>query len=126
MNSYKLDYVLGIDQQKTLSELARRCREINGWSEQELLQYAATANSKVEIEMKLLFLQEAVSLLEDQNEKETLKKQLRITEEEHSKCQKVAAAFAELYSVDLLVLDAGIQTSYGHLLSQGFVYTSCL
>ena len=57
MNSYKLDYTLGIDQQKTLSVLARRFREINGWGEQELLQYAAAANSKAEIEMKLQFLQ---------------------------------------------------------------------
>lgn len=39
--------------------------------EQEFLQYAATANSKDEIEMKLLFLQEQVPLLEDENEKET-------------------------------------------------------
>ena len=108
MSSYELTYTLGIDHQKTLSELVRRCREVNGWSEQELLQYAATANSKAEIEMKLQFLQEAVPLLEDENKKETLKNQLRITEEEHSKCRKVADAFAELYSIDLLVLDAGI------------------
>ena len=71
MNSYKLDYILGINQQKTLSDLARRCREINGWGEQELLPYAATANSKAVIEMKLQFLQEAVPLLEDENKKET-------------------------------------------------------
>lgn len=67
VNSYKLDYTLGIDQQKTLFDLARRCREINGWGEQEFLQYAATANSKAEIEMKLLFLQEQIPLLEDEN-----------------------------------------------------------
>ena len=108
MSSYELTYTFGIDQQKTLSELARRCRVINGWGEQELLQYAATANSKTEIEMKLQFLQEVVPLLEDKNKKETLKKQIRITEEEHLRCQKVADAFAELYSIDLLVLDAGI------------------
>ena len=69
MNSYELDYTLGIDQQKTLSALARRFREINGWGEHELLQYAATANSKAEIEMKLQFLQEVVPLLEDENKK---------------------------------------------------------
>ena len=108
MNSYKLDYTLGIDQQKTLSALARRFREINGWGEQELLQYAAAANSKAEIEMKLQFLQKQVALLEDECKKETLKKQMRITEEEHLKCRKVADAFAELYSIDLLMLDAGI------------------
>ena len=108
MNSYTLDYTLGIDQQKTLSALARRFREINGWGKQELLQYAAAANSKAEIKMKLQFLQKQVALLEDECKKETLKKQMRITEEEHLKCRKVAGAFAELYSIDLLVLDAGI------------------
>lgn len=108
MSSYKLDYTLGIDQQKTLSALAKRCREINGWGEQALLQYAATANSKAEIEMKLQFLQEMVPLLEDETKKEALKIQLHITEEEHYKCQKVVDAFSELYSIDLLVLDAGI------------------
>ena len=87
MSSYELTYTLEIDQQKTLSELARRCRVINGWGEQELLQYAATANSKTEIEMKLQFLQEVVPLLEDKNKKETLKKQIRITVEEHLRCQ---------------------------------------
>ena len=67
------DYTLGIDQQKTLSNLAKRCREINGWGEHDLLQYAATANFKAEIEMKLQFLQEVVPLLEDEYKKETLK-----------------------------------------------------
>ena len=128
MNSYKLDYTLGIDQQKTLSELVRRCREINSWGEQELLQYAATANSKAEIEMKLQFLQEQIPLLEDENQKETLKKQVRITEKEHLKCRKVADAFAELYSVDLLVLDAGIygfvKLQYYHPLSAMTIQTS--
>ena len=73
MSSYKLDYTLGIDHQKTLSAPARRCREINGWGEQELLQYAATANSRAEIEMKLQFLREVIPLLEDESKKETLK-----------------------------------------------------
>ena len=58
--------------------------------------------------MKLQFLQKQVALLEDECKKETLKKQMRITEEKHLKCRKVADAFAELYSIDLLVLDAGI------------------
>ena len=49
-----------------------------------------------------------VPLPEDESKKDTLKNQLCITEEEHSKCRKVADAFAELYSIDLLVLDAGI------------------
>ena len=58
--------------------------------------------------MKLQFLQEVVPLPENENKKEALKNQLRITEEEHLKCRKVADAFAELYSIDLLVLVAGI------------------
>lgn len=58
MDSYNLSYTPGFEQQKRLSDLARRCRDINGWGVQELLQHAATANSKAEIELKLDFLED--------------------------------------------------------------------
>ena len=98
MDSYNLSYTLDPEQCKTLSGLARRCRDliplcdpvhdaihahthqlvkcrlfvhkkrllfscrdINGWGPQELLQYAATANSQAEIDLKLDFLQDAVA-----------------------------------------------------------------
>ena len=52
MKTYKLEYTLGIGQQKILASLARRCRLINGWDEQELLQYAANARSDMEIKLQ--------------------------------------------------------------------------
>ena len=107
MKTYKLEYTLGIGQQKILASLARRCRLINGWDEQELLQYAANANARADMEIKLQFLEDAVTHLENETSINALKEHLRITDEEHAKCQKVAAAFTELYSIDLLVLDAG-------------------
>ena len=64
MDSYNLSYTLDPEQCKTLSGLARRCRDINGWGPQELLQYAATANSQAEIDLKLDFLQDTVAHLE--------------------------------------------------------------
>ena len=41
MDSYNLSYPLGFEQQKILSDLVWRCRGINGWGEQELLQQVA-------------------------------------------------------------------------------------
>ena len=67
MDSYNLSYTPGFEQQKRLSDLARRCRGINGWGVQELLQHAATANYKADIDLKLDFLEDEVSLLESQS-----------------------------------------------------------
>ncbi len=107
MDSYSLSFTLDPEQHKILSGLARRCRDINGWGPQELLQYAATANSQAEIDLKLDFLQNAVTHLENANRTQTEKDRLRITEEERAVCRRVADAFAEMYSLDLMVLDAG-------------------
>ena len=107
MDSYNLSYTLDPEQCKTLSGLARRCRDINGWGPQELLQYAATANSQAEIDLKLDFLQDAVAHLEIVHNSQAEKDAVRITEEERAVCRRVADAFAEMYSLDLMVLDAG-------------------
>ena len=64
MDSYSLSYTLDPEQGWILSGLVRRCRDINGWGSQELLQYAATANSLAEVDLKLDFLQDAVTHLE--------------------------------------------------------------
>ena len=61
MDSYSLSYTLDPEQGRILSGLVRRCRDINGWGPQELLQYAATANSQAEVDLKLDFLQDAVT-----------------------------------------------------------------
>lgn len=107
MDSYNLSYTLDPEQGKTLSGLARRCRAINGWGPQELLQYAATANSQAEIDLKLDFLQDAVAHLEIVHSTQAEKDAVRITEGERAVCRRVADAFAEMYSLDLMVLDAG-------------------
>ena len=117
MDSYNLSYTPGIEQQKRLSDLARRCRGINGWGVQELLQHAATANYKADIDLKLDFLEDEVSLLESQSCRQAAREQLCISEEEHAACQRVADAFSEIYSADLLVLDAG---RYGFVKLQYF------
>lgn len=107
MDSYRLSFTLDPEQAKTLSGLSRRCRDINGWGPHELLQYAATANSSAEIDLKLDFLQDAVTHLENAGRMQAEKDGVRITDEEKAVCRKVADAFAEMYSIDLMVLDAG-------------------
>ena len=107
MDSYNLSYTLDPEQCKTLSGLARRCRDINGWGPQELLQYAATANSQAEIDLKLDFLQDEVMHLENAQHNQTEKNRVHISEDERLICRRVADAFAEMYSLDLMVLDAG-------------------
>lgn len=117
MDSYNLSYTLDPEQGKILSGLARRCRNINGWGPQELLQYAATANSQAEIDLKLDFLQDAVTHLETVDHMQAEKDGVRITEEERAVCRRVADAFAEMYSLDLMVLDAG---QYGFVKLQDY------
>lgn len=107
MDSYNLCYTLDPEQGKILSGLARRCQGINGWGPQELLQHAATANAQAEIDLKLDFLQDAVAHLEIVDSTQAEKDAVRITEEERAVCRRVADAFAEMYSLDLMVLDAG-------------------
>lgn len=119
MDSYNLSYTLDPEQCKTLSGLARRCRNINGWGPQELLQYAVTANSQAEIDLKLDFLQDAVAHLETVEHMQAEKDRVRITEEERAVCRRVADAFAEMYSLDLMVLDAG---QYGFVKLQDYSY----
>lgn len=106
MDSYNLSYTLGFEQQKRLSDLARRCRRINGWGMQELLQHSATANYKAEIDLKLDFGEDEVIRLENEDHIKAVKEQLYISIEERTSCQKVMDAFSELYSINFLILDA--------------------
>ena len=117
MDSYNLSYTLDPEQGKILSGLARRCRDINGWGPQELLQYAATANSQAEIDLKLDFLQDVVAHMETVEHMQAEKDRVRITEEERAVCRRVADAFAEMYSLDLMVLDSG---QYGFVKLQDY------
>ena len=119
MDSYSLSYTLDPEQGKILSGLARRCQGINGWGPQELLQYAATANSQAEIDLKLDFLQDEVMHLENAQHNQTEKNRVHISEDERLICRRVADAFAEMYSLDLMVLDAG---QYGFVKLQDYSY----
>ena len=119
MDSYNLSFTLDPEQNNILLSLARRCGNINGWEPQKLLQYAATTNSKAEIDLKLSFLQDAVAHLETLNDIQVEKNRIRITEEERGACRKVSDAFAEMYSIDLMVLDAN---QYGFVKLQDYAH----
>lgn len=84
---------------------------------QELLQHAATANSQAEIDLKLDFLQDAVTHLETVDHMQAEKDGVRITEEERTVCRKVTDALSEMYNLDLMVLDDG---QYGFVKPQDY------
>lgn len=54
---YELTYIVEGSQKERLSELARRFRDINGWNEKQLLQFAVTAMHKEDLDAKLQFLE---------------------------------------------------------------------
>ena len=93
MDSCNLSYTLGFEQQKRLSDLARRCRGINGWGVQELLQHTVTANYKADINLKPDFGEDKVARLEDQFCIQTTREHLCISDEEHANCQRIALHF---------------------------------
>ena len=64
---YELTYIIEGSQQKRLSELAEKFREVNGWNEKEMLQFAVTATQQIDIDMKLRFLEGIVENLEKEN-----------------------------------------------------------
>ena len=64
INFYELTYIIEDGQRKRLSELAERFKRINGWNEKEMLQFAVTATQKVDIDMKLQFLEGIIVDLE--------------------------------------------------------------
>ena len=84
---------------------------------QNLLQHAATANYKADIDLKLDFLEDEVARFENQFCIQTVRDQLCISDEEHANCQWVADTFSEIYSAGLLILDAG---RYGFVKLQYF------
>ncbi len=61
---YELTYIVEDNQQKRLSELAERFKKINGWNEKEMLQFAITATSQTDLEMKFKFLEGIIADLE--------------------------------------------------------------
>lgn len=64
MEFYELCYIVEDDAQERLSELAKRYKKINGWNEKDILQFAVAATNKSDIEIKLRFLEECITELE--------------------------------------------------------------
>lgn len=64
MKPYKLTYLLDDNQEKRLSAIAGRYREINGWGENDILQFAVTAFTQSDMERKLDFLENKIGQLE--------------------------------------------------------------
>ena len=61
---YNLMYVIEARQQKRLSELAGRFHKVNGWNEKDMLQFAITATSQEDLDMKFQFLEGIIADLE--------------------------------------------------------------
>ncbi len=60
-----MTYIVENDAQERLSVLAERYKKINGWNEKEILQFAVAATSKTDIELKLQFLEEYITHIEE-------------------------------------------------------------
>lgn len=54
---YELTYMIEHKQQKRLSEIAGKFKEMNGWNEKEMLQFAVTATNQTDLEAKMSFLE---------------------------------------------------------------------
>ncbi|MCM1410868.1 MAG: hypothetical protein NC305_10025 [Lachnospiraceae bacterium] len=64
MYFYKITHIVEDEQQERLSRLAERYAAINGWDEEEILQFAVAADSKNDMEAKLWFLECHIDQLE--------------------------------------------------------------
>ncbi len=111
MKFYEITYIIDDRQQEKLSALAERYQKINGWNEQEILQFAVAATSQSDIETKLQFLENEVARLEmewqEQKEKPEQKRKY-ISDEEREKCRRVVSAYEEaLDDTEVSVVDAG-------------------
>ncbi len=111
MKFYEITYIIDDRQQEKLSALAERYQKINGWNEQEILQFAVAATSQSDIETKLQFLENEAARLEmewqEQIEKPEQKRKY-ISDEEREKCRRVVSAYGEaLDDTEVSVVDAG-------------------
>lgn len=64
MNFYKITHIVEEEQQARLSRLAERYAVINGWNEEEILQFAVAADYQNDMEEKLRFLEGYIDQLE--------------------------------------------------------------
>ena len=68
MKFYELTYMLEDEQEERLSALTERYRRINDWNEKDLLQFAAAAFNRFDVDVKLQFLENRINQLEKDNE----------------------------------------------------------
>ena len=57
MYFYKLTYIVEDEQKERLSALAKQYGKINGWNEKDVLQFAVSAFGRLDVELKLEFLE---------------------------------------------------------------------
>ena len=105
MKFYELTHMLNEEMQEKLSTLVQRYKNINHWSEKEILQFAVTATAQTDMEAKFQFLEKHITQLEQ--ERQNPKGKAYISEEERIKCKMVADAFSELEDSKVMILDLG-------------------
>lgn len=64
MKFYELTYIVEGEAEERLEALGERYKEINGWNEKQILQFAVTAMHQTDIDMKLQLLEEILRDLE--------------------------------------------------------------
>ncbi|MDE6911468.1 MAG: hypothetical protein K2P44_13535 [Lachnospiraceae bacterium] len=121
MKLYNISYKITNEKNKMLSQLAARFKEMNGWDEQEMLQFAFDQFYEKDIEKRIEYLEGYLDKLE--YEKETGLEDCEycvelIQDEEREKCQKVINAYKEDFEkMEILVLDGGKYGFYKLLFS---------
>ena len=69
MYFYKLTYIVEDEQKERLSTLAKQYGEINGWNEEDVLQFAVAAFAGPDMELKLEFLEKNLEQIKKKNNK---------------------------------------------------------
>ena len=68
MQSFEITHIIDNDEwEQKLSELADRCRKINGWSEKDLLQFAVSAMPMYRV--WLIYLEDKIIEMEQEEKK---------------------------------------------------------
>lgn len=111
MEVYGLTYVFEDEVQERFISLTERYKKVNGWREKDVLQFAINSTFEADIEEKLRFLEKHIVQLEIESQKHIEEKSMKrnyISEDERTKCKKVADAYAEeLDKEKIVVVEAG-------------------
>lgn len=66
---YKLTYIVEDEQKERLSALAKQYGKINGWNEEDVLQFAVSAFARLDMELKLKFLEKNLEQIKKEKNK---------------------------------------------------------